>query len=199
MLGRLFLLFTLVPLVELALLIRLGEWIGLGPTVALVLVTGAVGAGLARREGLRSWTRVREELSRGRVPGEELVHALLLVVAGALLVTPGVLTDAVGLVLLLRPARSRLFRALRSRFADRIRAGQIRFSAGRPNAGDEPPGGEPASPAASAGSEDAAGHRSGWYRRQDAARRGEDRGEDYEEPERDTRRSGDGDGRIVEI
>lgn len=116
MLLRLFLLFTLVPLLELFLLLRIGQWIGAAPTLALVLASGAAGAWLARREGLRSWRAVRAELRAGGVPGSELVHGVLILVAGVVLVTPGVVTDALGLLLLLRPVRRRLIRALRRRF-----------------------------------------------------------------------------------
>lgn len=123
MLLRLFLLFTLVPLVELALLIRIGGLIGLGPTLGLVLVTGAAGAWLARREGLRSWLAVQRELGAGRVPGEELVHGMIILVAGALLVTPGVLTDMVGFTFLARPVRRRMIRKLRERFTRQVETG----------------------------------------------------------------------------
>ena len=128
MFFRLLLLFTLVPLVELYLLIRIGGLIGAGPTILLVLGTGAVGAWLARREGLRSWIAVQQELAAGRLPAEELLHALLVVIAGVLLVTPGVFTDAFGLLMLVRPVRAALIRrwsglyggARRSRVARRF-------------------------------------------------------------------------------
>ena len=123
MLLRLFLLFTLVPLVELMLLIRIGGLIGLGPTLLLVVATGAVGAWLARQEGLRSWMAVQGELVAGRLPGEELVHGLLVLVAGIVLVTPGVLTDALGLALLVRPVRRALIGRIRDRFTKSLEAG----------------------------------------------------------------------------
>jgi UPF0716 protein FxsA len=103
---RLFLLFTLVPLVELYALIRLGSLIGAGPTILLVLGTGAAGAWLARREGFRSWSAVQSELAAGRLPAEELLHALVVVIAGVLLVTPGVFTDAFGLLRIDRSIQS---------------------------------------------------------------------------------------------
>lgn len=126
MFGRLFLLFTLVPLAELALLIEIGEWLGVLPTVALVLLTGIAGAALARREGIRTWGRVQDELSAGRVPGGEMLHALVVVVAGAFLVTPGVLTDVAGLSLLVRPVRSVVIRRVRRSMEARIREGSVR-------------------------------------------------------------------------
>lgn len=120
MLIRLLLLFTLVPLVELALLLRVGGLIGLGPTILLVVGTGLAGAWMARREGLRSWTAVQEELAAGRFPAGELLHSLLILVAGAVLLTPGVLTDVAGLLLLVRPVRAAAIRGLRGRFEARL-------------------------------------------------------------------------------
>ena len=119
---RLILLFTLLPLIELSLLLRIGGWLGTGPTVALVIVTGIVGAWLARREGARTWGRVQADLAAGRMPGEELLHALLVFIAGVVLVTPGVLTDAVGLMLLFRPAREAIAGRIRKRLS-----GQLQF------------------------------------------------------------------------
>lgn len=123
MLLRLFLLFTLVPLLELILLLRLGGLIGVWPTIGLVVVTGFVGAWLARREGARSWRAVQGELASGRLPGNELLHGALVLVAGVVLVTPGVITDAAGLALLVRPVRRKLIAGLRRRFEARLAAG----------------------------------------------------------------------------
>lgn len=115
MLLRLFLLFTLVPLVELAVLIRIGTLFGFAPTLLLVIGTGVTGAWLARREGLRSWRAVQEELTAGRMPGEELVHGLLILVAGVVLITPGVFTDLAGILLLVRPVRTAIIGHLQRR------------------------------------------------------------------------------------
>lgn len=128
--GRLLLLFTAVPLVELLLLVEIGERIGAGATVLLVLATGVAGAWLARREGTRSFRQIQASLSRGSLPARELFHGLLILVAGAFLVTPGVLTDAVGFALLVRPARDRIISALRSRLERRIARGGGAWSAG---------------------------------------------------------------------
>ena len=122
---RLFLLFTLVPLVELYALIRLGSLIGAGPTILLVLATGAAGAWLARREGFRSWKAVQSELGAGRLPAEELLHALVVVIAGVLLVTPGVFTDAFGLLMLIRPVRAAMIRKVRSRIGRSLESGGV--------------------------------------------------------------------------
>lgn len=113
---RLLLVFTVVPIVELWLLLRIGAWLGPIPTLALVLLTGAAGATLARREGAHAWSAVQTEAAAGRMPGRELLEALIVLVAGIVLVTPGVLTDALGLALLIRPIRSRLVRRLEERY-----------------------------------------------------------------------------------
>lgn len=108
MFFRLLLLFTLIPLIELTLLLRLGKAFGWVETIFLVVGTGLVGAALARREGLRAWLDVRKALSQGKMPAAELIDALLIVVAGTLLVTPGVLTDVAGLLVLVPGFRQTL-------------------------------------------------------------------------------------------
>lgn len=113
---RLLLAFTVVPVLELWLLLRIGAWLGAGSTVILVILTGIVGATLARREGVHAWSAVQAELSAGRIPGRKLLEALLVLLAGIVLVTPGVLTDGLGLLLLVRPVRERLVRQLEERY-----------------------------------------------------------------------------------
>jgi len=130
-LFRLILLFTLLPLAELSLLLRIGGWLGTGPTVGLVIVTGVVGAWLARREGARTWGRVQADLAAGRMPGEELLHALLVFIAGVVLVTPGVLTDAVGLMLLFRPAREAIAGRIRKRLSGQLQFQTVGFGGER--------------------------------------------------------------------
>lgn len=106
MLFRLFLLFALLPVAEIYLLVKAGGVIGAWPTVGIVLGTGALGAWLARRQGLSVLARIRENLARGVPPTGELADAALILVAGVLLVTPGFITDCAGLVLLLPPVRA---------------------------------------------------------------------------------------------
>ena len=130
MLLRLFLLFTLVPIAELALLIRIGGAIGLPYTLALVVATGAAGAWLARREGLRSWLAVQEELATGKVPGEELGHGVLILIAGIVLLTPGVITDVMGIALLMRPVRRAIIRRFRASFERQLAEGTAGFVRG---------------------------------------------------------------------
>lgn len=130
MLLRLLLLFTLVPIGELMVLIELGEAIGLGPTLLLIFVTGIVGAALARREGTRTWLQVQQELSRGELPADSLLHGLMVLVAGAFLVTPGVLTDVAGFLLLFRPVRAKLVERVRGWLRRQVRQGNARVHFG---------------------------------------------------------------------
>ncbi len=121
MLLRLLLLFTVVPAVELMLLIRLSQIAGWWFTLGLVLGTGVVGTALARHEGFR-WARgIREEIDAGRLPGDPLVDGVMILVAGVLLVTPGVLTDLLGFALLLPAFRRVVKRWLTNRFRAHIR------------------------------------------------------------------------------
>lgn len=120
MFWRLLALFTIVPLIELALLIWVGSLIGVWPTIGIVLATGIAGTILARREGIRAWRNVQETLAAGRMPADELLDALLIVVAGALLVTPGTLTDLTGLSLLIPAVRTRVRAWLRKKLEAQI-------------------------------------------------------------------------------
>jgi UPF0716 protein FxsA len=108
-------LFILVPLVELYLLIELGSRIGVAATIAIVVVTGLIGAWLARSQGLRALNEVRSSLAVGEMPAEAIMDGLLILVAGAVLLTPGLLTDALGFFLLI-PRGRRTMRSLARRW-----------------------------------------------------------------------------------
>jgi UPF0716 protein FxsA len=103
---RLLLLFTVVPLVELFLLVKLGTVIGIGPTVLIVICTGVLGAWLARWQGLGVLRRVSDDLAQGRLPADALIDGLLILIAGAVLLTPGLITDALGFLLLVPQGRA---------------------------------------------------------------------------------------------
>ena len=123
--AKLLLLFTVVPLVELYLLLQLGELLGLWPTVGIVIATGAVGAWLAKAEGLRVLGKWRSSLARGQIPEEGVLGGLLVLVGGVLLVTPGVLTDLTGLLLLIPPTRKLVADRLRRHVERRMQDGSI--------------------------------------------------------------------------
>jgi UPF0716 protein FxsA len=127
--GALALLFLVVPLVELAVIIQVGSAIGALNTIALLLAISVAGGWLVKREGLGVVRRVQASLDQGRVPGVELVDGLLIVIGGALMLTPGFLTDVVGLGLLVPPVRTVLRRRLAKRLA--VRAVGRRTGAGR--------------------------------------------------------------------
>ena len=120
MLLRLFLLFTVIPITELYLLLQLGRFMGPLPTLALVLTTGALGAWLARGQGLAVLGELRTEFNAGRLPTNALIDGLLVLMAGAVLLTPGLLTDVAGFLLLLPPGRRQVRRFLVERFRRRF-------------------------------------------------------------------------------
>ena len=127
MLLRLLLLFTLMPIIELALLIQIGARLGTWPTVGLVVATGVTGAALARSQGLRTFGRLRLSLASGRFPGDELINAVLILAGGLLLLTPGVLTDLCGLLVLVPWSRGVIRQALVRAVRRRLGGGQTRF------------------------------------------------------------------------
>jgi len=114
--GRLLLLFIAVPAVELMLLIEIGQRIGTLATIGLIMGTGIVGASLARQQGMSAFARLRTDLADGRLPTEPIVDGVLILVAGAVLITPGVLTDLSGFLLLVPACRRLLKRSLKRRF-----------------------------------------------------------------------------------
>lgn len=149
MLGKLLLLFTVVPVVELYLLITIGQHLGPALTIGLVLVTGLLGASLARREGARVLRNWQEAMAHGEMPKEGVVSSLLVLVGGVLLVTPGVVTDVTGLLLLVPWSRRRVAEVVRRRLEHRL---QVRSFVPDPSVfahveGAEPgPGPQPRSP-----------------------------------------------------
>jgi UPF0716 protein FxsA len=117
---RLFLLLTLVPLVELAILFMIAQHTRWEFTLGLVIVTALLGSWLARREGLRCWRQFHEQLAAGQLPADALLDGLMILIAGALLITPGVLTDLVGFGLLVPPIRRWIKRYVAKRIQARI-------------------------------------------------------------------------------
>jgi UPF0716 protein FxsA len=104
-------LFILVPLAELAVILTVAHSLGVLDTLALLLLFSLFGAWLAKRQGFLAWRRLRLALEEGRLPTAEIVDGALILLAGALLFTPGFITDAIGLALLLPPTRALLRRA----------------------------------------------------------------------------------------
>ncbi len=123
---KLFILFTVVPVVELALLIKVGTMIGTLNTVALVILTAIVGAYMVRLEGLNVFYRFQRNLLHGIFPAEEIFDGALLLVAGALLITPGIITDILGFSIVFPPSRRVIKNILRRYFEKRFELRVIR-------------------------------------------------------------------------
>ena len=109
-----------VPLLELYVIIRVADSVGPGQTILLLIVVSVVGAWMVRRSGLGVLSQIRARLDRGELPAGELVDGLLILIAGALMLTPGFITDVVGLLLLFFPTRLVVRSLLVRRFARRI-------------------------------------------------------------------------------
>jgi UPF0716 protein FxsA len=121
--GLLALAFLLVPIVEIYLIIQVGSAIGGWETVGLLIVISLAGACLVRHQGIAILARVQRSLAEGRLPTDPLIDGLLVLIAGALMLTPGFLTDGVGLLLLLPPSRIVVRSSLKKRFAGRVSVG----------------------------------------------------------------------------
>ncbi len=106
----LFLIFVVTPIIEIALFIKVGGFLGLGTTLAIVILTALVGTTLLRRQGLATLNRLQNSLNDGQNPMDPIAHGALILASGILLLTPGFFTDAVGLALLLPPIRAALIR-----------------------------------------------------------------------------------------
>jgi UPF0716 protein FxsA len=114
------LVFIVVPIVELFVLIQIGQAIGILPTIALLILDSVLGALLMRSQGRAAWRRFNRALAEGRVPGREVIDGALVIFGGALLLTPGFLSDILGLILLLPPTRALVRRVLVARFGARL-------------------------------------------------------------------------------
>ena len=125
MLLKLFLAFTIIPIIEIYLLIEIGSMFGALTAVTLVILTGFLGAFLARMQGLQTLYRIQESLREGRMPSGELLDALLIVIAGLVLLTPGFLTDSAGFILLIPATRNSIKYWLRRQI-------KLRYMSNRP-------------------------------------------------------------------
>jgi UPF0716 protein FxsA len=118
--GVLLLVFLVVPFVELYVIIQVAHVIGALDTIALLIIVSAAGAWLVKREGLGVWRRAQRQIACGGVPGNELVDGVLVLFAGALLLTPGFVSDVIGILLLLPPVRFALRGYARRRLVRRV-------------------------------------------------------------------------------
>jgi UPF0716 protein FxsA len=113
-------LFIAVPIVELAVIIQVGQEIGVLPTIAILIADSLLGSLLMRSQGRAVWRRFNETLAAGRPPAREVLDGVLVIFGGALLLTPGFVTDLLGILLLLPPARAIARGVLVKRFAHRL-------------------------------------------------------------------------------
>lgn len=137
--ALLFVCFVVVPILELAVIIQVGQVAGVVPTIAALIAVSLIGAALVKREGLRAWSRVGETLRAGRMPAQEVVDGGLVLAGGALMLTPGFLTDALGLLLVIPPTRALANRLIRTRVRSVFIPGGSSPKSGRhPGAGRGP-------------------------------------------------------------
>lgn len=122
--GRMFikllLLFTIIPAVELALLIELGQYMGVLATIILVASTGLIGVSLAKSQGYIVIKKIKVSLNQGRMPADDLIGGLLILIGGTMLLTPGLLTDLTGFSLIIPATRNFYTRIIKSRFKNFI-------------------------------------------------------------------------------
>ncbi len=125
MLIKLIVLFTILPFVELAILLKLNTYIGFGYTLSIVFLTGILGAYMSRLQGKQVISRIKTEIKNGRMPGEELINGLCILVGGIMLITPGILTDVFGFFLVLPVTRQIMKSYLKRRLKKMIQEGRI--------------------------------------------------------------------------
>ncbi|CAH2212380.1 FxsA family protein [Tepidibacter aestuarii] len=127
MLMKLILLFTVVPLVELAILFKLNAYIGFFSTIGIVVFTGVLGAYLAKSQGREILFRIRYEMQDGRLPGDQLINGLCVLVGGAMLLTPGILTDIVGFTLVIPVTRELVKGFVKKKLQKMVDEGNVNF------------------------------------------------------------------------
>lgn len=123
----LFILFVVIPIIEISILIHVGDIIGGWNTVALVILSAFIGAHLVRREGLLTIQKAQAKMQQNTLPTGEMATGVLLLIAGVLLITPGFMTDLLGLALTLPITRALLGKALLKAFQQRVQKGQVHF------------------------------------------------------------------------
>lgn len=123
---KLMLLFTLLPVLEIYVILRVGHYLGAGPTVALIILTGIAGAYLARTQGFDIVLRIQSQMSQGQLPGESLLDGAMVLAGGLLLLTPGFCTDIFGFSLLVPATRQGLKRFMRRWLQKQIDRGNLR-------------------------------------------------------------------------
>ncbi|MGH2966181.1 MAG: FxsA family protein [Solirubrobacterales bacterium] len=132
------LIFIVLPIAEIYVIVKVGEAIGVLPTIALLLLDSFLGAALLRSQGRAAWGRFNDALAEGRIPAREVFDGAMVILGGAFLITPGFITDVIGLLLLIPPSRA-IFRGITARMARRRAAFRV-VSWGAGRASRPPPG-----------------------------------------------------------
>jgi UPF0716 protein FxsA len=127
MFFRLFLLFTLVPALELYLIIKVGQSIGAFNTLLIIIFTGVLGAYYARQQGFKVFSNIQWKMEQGNLPGDDLVNGAMLLVGGALLITPGFVTDFLGFSLIFPPTREAMKVSVSRYLQRKMERGEIRI------------------------------------------------------------------------
>ncbi|MBL7081929.1 MAG: FxsA family protein [Candidatus Omnitrophica bacterium] len=125
MLAYLILLFTTVPIIELALLIKVGQYLGVGYTLAIVIITGITGAYLAKLQGLLTLHKIQDDINQGKMPTDRLLDGVLILCSGILLLTPGLITDLIGFMGLIPFTRNLFKQWLKQKIKDMINKGRV--------------------------------------------------------------------------
>jgi len=120
--------FIVIPLIELAILIKVGEIIGTIPTIGLVIVTGVLGASLAKQQGMMVWRKIQIDFQQARMPQEKLIDGMFVLIGGALLLTPGILTDIIGFSFLIPQTREIEKKYVKKLIKKRLNRAEIYFS-----------------------------------------------------------------------
>jgi UPF0716 protein FxsA len=134
MIRYLLILFIAVPLLELYVLLKISEFWGAFPTIILVIVTGVTGAFLAKSQGTAAWRRIQSEFYEGRMPGDQLLDGLMIFAGGITLLTPGLITDTIGLCLLIPLTRNIIKRLIKQKILRKLKERDIGIII------DQPPG-----------------------------------------------------------
>jgi UPF0716 protein FxsA len=124
MVFKLFILFTVIPVLELYFIIKVGGMIGALNTVLIILVTAILGASLTKNQGLMVLSNIQQALNEGRIPGNELLHGLMILIGGATLLTPGFITDFIGLSMLIPQVRDFYIKIVQRIIKKRVETGR---------------------------------------------------------------------------
>lgn len=128
MFFKLFLIFALIPVIELALLIKIGSYIGVLNTVIVVILTAVAGAYMVRAEGISVMYRIQQNMNQGVFPGDELINGAMILVAGALLLTPGFFTDVIGFLFVIPVSRAFFNKLIKRYIQNKISNGDIHIN-----------------------------------------------------------------------